>query len=253
MKIGFIIYYGPEIRTFVASKLIETLAENNDVVLINKLPLNNNVFSILNKVRQIPFPDSESSNNIFDKIHSYLYDLHVKFYKSKMKIKGYGDFHFSDGINKDVYLLDYLKGSNIVLNIISLFMKFISYTQKENIIHANFIETHKFDKIIYSSSLNSNCLNFLLSCRKRKITLDYILSNWKDVFMYHYFHFIPDNLFYWSNQLSKFSQKHNKIPSENIFISGNPYFYNLLSTEKDLNIKNLYSSYSIGHNDKIIL
>ena len=92
-----------------------------------------------------------------------------------MKIKGYGDFHFSDGINKDVYLLDYLKGSNIVLNIISLFMKFISYTQKENIIHANFIETHKFDKIIYSSSLNSNCLNFLLSCRKRKITLELVL------------------------------------------------------------------------------
>jgi len=253
MKIGFIIYYGPEIRTFVVSKLIETLVENNDVVLINKLPLDNQAFSVLNKVKQIPFPDSKSSNNIFDKIHSYLYDLHVKFYKSKMKIKGHGEFHFSDGINKDVYFLDYLKGSNIVLNIISLLMKIISYAQKENIIHTNFFNTHKFDKIVYSSSFDSDCLKFLLSCRKRKINLNYILSNWKDVYMYHYFHFIPDKLFYWSSQLSDFSKTHNKLPSENIFISGNPYFYPFLSKEKDLNQNKLYSNYNIDNDDKVII
>ena len=71
--------------------------------------------------------------------------------------------------------------------------------------------------------------------------------------MYHYFHFIPDKLFYWSSQLSDFSKMHNKLPSKNIFISGNPYFYHFLSQEKDLNQKKMYSNYDINNKDKVIL
>ena len=253
MKIGFIIYHGPEIRTFLMSGVIESLVKDNEVFLISKFPLENKTFNVLSKIKQIPFPDSKKSEQILDKAYSYFYDLHVKFYKSKMKSKGHGSFHFSDGITMEADYFDFFKGSTIVLGIISLLLKIIFYFKKENINHINFIDTYKLDKIVYSSSLGSDCLKFLLSCHKRKIKLNYILSNWKDVYMYHYFHFIPDKLFYWSNQLRNFSKNNNKLPSKNIFISGNPYFYPFLSQKSNLNHNKFKSYYNIKNDDKVIL
>ena len=254
MKIAFVIYYGPEIRTYIHSGLLQKMLNRNfSVTLISKFNISQDVFRFSEKINFLQFPLLEHKKLKY-KIYSIINKYFNKCFESRLRLLGFGNFHFSEGVSNNKKFYDYLFGSTYFIklfeNLLSIFAKTLIDSKKLN----HFVLNNQFDKIIFSNNIDIDVTRLLFIYRENNTELDYILSNWKDVYMNHHFKFIPEKVFYWSKKLYEDAiQIDHKISKSNAYISGNPFFYSFDNIKTDKKKISLQKKYKIPNNKKIIL
>jgi hypothetical protein len=253
MKFAFLINYGTEIRPFIVSGLINNLINKNDkIVIITKRKISEKYFSDLEGIQQILLLENKNKfyRKFFDKtsnIFNYMLDLRMQNFNFK-------NFHFSKGVIEKRGFFDFFLRMPFVYNLFKSFLDMIDFFRQDYLKYDKILNDIGIDNLIYSSFNNNQAHQVLLWSKKNKVKTTYILSNWKDVYMQHFFRIIPNKMFYWSQHLIDdallLNPKTNKL---NVFNSGNLFFYSLLSRKENNGFSEIYNKYNISSNDKIIL
>lgn len=250
-KIGFLIYYGPEIRTLILSGILSRVIMSGDrPVIFSKFELSESDFTEIGQVETYILPQGNSS--FWRKFNGLLTSWLLKFLKANQRNLGFGDFHWSNGFRGDTSKLDFMF-SLFRFPLISI-MNAINYFRWDLNAATNLIIQSKVDSLIYSSYQNSNIIEFLVCARRQRINLVYILGNWKDIYINNYHQVIPNVVTYWSERLYSDSIKINKsLRSSKYIISGNPAFYRFRNFSTSTSREEFFLNYGISQEMKVIL
>ena len=226
MKIGFLINYGPEIRSLLLSGLASEIEKKgNDVFILSRFPLPCSDFPSFCNYTSITTPGSKRLTFI-KRIYSKLIELFNKIWRARLRKMGYGNFHFSSGYENDKSQMDLIVGSEFIFRIGDLIIKSINAIRTDVSEYMEFIRSNNIEAIFFSGFSDLNIHLFLVACKKTNVKLFYISNNWKDIYTNHYFPVKPDFLTYWSEELYSDAIKINpNIIKSKFLIGGNPYFF----------------------------
>ena len=251
-KVGLLINYGPEIRPLILSGLIRELKESgNSVVIFSRFEIPLKDFPMIEGVPQERIPKvvkTKITTKLYGKFQIWL----NKIWQARLRRLGYGNFHFSKGAYSEPSRADIFLGSEIIFLLADKTLTFFNSFRNDLSIFVKQLKEHAIEELIYTGSADLTIQKFLIGASRNQIKLKYILNNWKDVYMYHYFPVIPEKVFYWSDFLYKDAIVMNpRLAKTQLFVSGNPTFYRFLDYNPQITRKELLQRY--GHEDNDIV
>lgn len=250
-KVGFLICYGPEIRTLVLSGILSRVVISGDIpVIFSKFEISASDFSEIGPIETHLLPEGNLS--FWRKVNGVLSSWLLKFLKANQRNLGFGNFHWSNGFQGGTSKLDFMF-SLFRFPLIAL-INAINYLRWDLKVETSLIIESKIDSLLYSSYQDANQIDFLISARRQRINLVYILGNWKDIYINNYHQVKPNIVSYWSERLYSDSMLINKsLRSSKYIISGNPTFYRFRNFSSSITKGEFFLNYGIDGDMKVIL
>lgn len=250
-KIGFLIFYGPEIRTLLSSGLLDQVIKSGDKpVIFSRFEISDVGLADIGAIETYILPEGNPS--YWRKFNGLFSSWLLKYLKAHQRYLGFGNFHWSNGYRGSTSKSDFWSAL-VRFPLISI-INLLNYFRWDLKSYSSMICKSQVDSIFYSSYQDSNLIEFLICARREKVNLVYILSNWKDIYINNHHQVIPNILSYWSEKLFFDSLRINGLLSSSKFIiSGNPTFYPFSNYTSLMSKEDFFLNYGISGDMKVIL
>jgi hypothetical protein len=226
-KIAFVINFGPEVRPFILSNLVDKIgSESEFVYFVKSSSLFFNTDYILNK-KVLKFDNNEILKTSFlMKLFHKMESFYLKIRKARLRNLNFGNYHFSEGSSNKKEIFDFFFGAKLVDIIYGFFLDKIS----QKVYHSDWIANSILkegisDIIIYENNFAISSYFKYTGKRCGTNVFSYV-GNWKDIYTDTLFTFLPRKIFVWSNLIKDDLVKINpRISRKSIQVTGNWFFY----------------------------
>ena len=245
MKIGILIWFGPEIRSLLLSGLLNGLKNRgHEVVILTRFKLSSKDFPVLNNFKQLVLPTPKYT--YIAHLYYHLWRIYLKLGQSRMRVLGFGNFHFSAGVITKRGYFDRFFGNSLFFRFFSKIISFFNLFRYDNNYYEEFLEKLSINKLFFSSFSDVSIHRFLGSCKKSNVELFFITKNWKDVYTDNFYPITLDKITYWNQRLNNDDIKINgRLRSGGHFVTGNLFFYNFKNYKLKNDLEHYENKYKI--------